>query len=146
MGEDQDDGAADRKAAERQRAVGRQRRRRDQDRRQEQHRERVLQAAGQIEQRRELQDVEAEQERRRVLAEPVARRIAQAQPEVERRRGGDDGKAGPERQREAEAEMHAGDGGALPDDGKPAQPHQRIEPQPAGVLREDRVGDGDHTR
>src|SRR5829696_8434155 len=142
--EDEDRGGANRKAAERQRAVGRQRRRRDQDRCQEQHRERVLQAAGQVAQRRELEDVEAKQKRRRILAEPVARRIAQAQPEVQRRGGGDDGKAGPERQREAEAEMHAGDGGALPDDGKPAQPNQRIEPQPAGVLREDRVGNGGH--
>ena len=34
--------------------------------------------------------------------------------QVEPGRGGDDGEARPERQREAEAEMHAGDGGAWP--------------------------------
>ena len=58
---------------------GGQRRRGDQDRREEQHRERVLQAAGQVEQGRQLQDVEGEQQGGRVVAEPVARRILDPQ-------------------------------------------------------------------
>ncbi len=44
----------------------------------------------------------------------------------------------PKGKRKAEAEMDARDGDALPDDGKPAQPDERVEPQmrgPNGSMR-----------
>ena len=87
------------------------------------------QAAGEIEQGRKLQDVEAEQCRRRAFPQAVAEREADAQGDVEPGRDGNGEEAPAERQREAEPEMHAGDGDALAGDRQPAQAHQRVEPQ-----------------
>jgi hypothetical protein len=121
VGKRQERGAPHGEAAKRERALRRQRRRGDEHRREEEHGEGILQAAGEVEEGGELQDVEAEEQGRRVVAEPVARRIADAQREVDERRGRDDGKAFPEREREAEAEMHPGDGGALARHREPAE-------------------------
>ncbi|BAQ48319.1 hypothetical protein Maq22A_c27440 [Methylobacterium aquaticum] len=114
--------------------VGRgQRGRGDQHGCQEEQRERVLQPAGEEEERRELDDVEGEEQHRRVVAEPMARRVADAQRQVEPGRGRDDEEAPAERQGQAEAEMGAGHRGTLARHGEPAQPHQGVEAQVAGV-------------
>ena len=48
--------------------------------------------------------------------------------DVEKRRQRDHRKAGPDRNIEFKAEMHDQNGRGLTEDGKPAQPHQRVEP------------------
>ena len=112
----------------------RQRRRRDQHRPEQQEGKRIFQAAGEIEQRRELGDVEAEQPRGAVGLEPLRLRIDHAQRHVEQRRQRDHGEAGPDRHIEFEAEMHHQDGRELAEDGEPTQPHQRLQPHVAGPM------------
>ena len=122
-------GAGDHEQAQRQRALRCERRRRDQHRGEEEQRERVLQPSREEEQRRQLRHVEGEQEGRGVVREAVARRVAHAKREVQPGRGRDEHEAGPERQLEAQPEMHARHRHALADDGEPAQAHQRVETQ-----------------
>jgi hypothetical protein len=138
VGEDKKRRAADSEEAERQRALGRKRGRGDEDGREEQDGERVLQPSREVEQGRELQNVEGEERRRAVVAEPVARRAAHPQPQIDRGRGPDHRDAGRERQPEPELEMHDRDGKALPDDGEPSQPDQRVELQASRLATEDR--------
>ena len=102
--------------------------RRDQDRSQQQEGKRVLQPAGEIQERRKLRDVEAQQKGGAVGLKPSGLGEADLKRDVEQRRQRDHRKARPDRNVELEAEMHDQDGHDLPEDGKPTQPHQRVEP------------------
>ena len=113
---------------EQQRHARRQRRRRDQHRPQQQEGKRILQAAGKVEKRREFGDVEAEQIRGPLRLEPPGLRKTDLQRDVEERRQPDHRQAGQDRNVKLEAEMHDQDGHGLAEDGKPAQPYQRVEP------------------
>ncbi len=100
----------------------------------QQERERIFQAAGEIEQRREFGDVEAEQPCGAVRLEPLRLMKAHAQRHIEQRRERDDGEARPDRHLEFEAEMHHQNGRELADHGKPAQPDQSIQPHVSRTL------------
>ena len=106
----------------------RQRGGRDQHRPEQQEGERVLQAAREVEQRRELGDIEAQQPGGAVGFEPLRLAEADAQRHVEQRRKRDDGEAGPDRNLEFEAEMHHQHGGELAENREPTQANQRIQP------------------
>ena len=117
------------KHTEQQRHARRQRRRRDQHRAEQQKRERILQSAGEVKQRRELGDVEAEQIGGPLGLEPL--RVPESRTRsaiLSDGRKRDHAEAGPERNIEFEPEMHHQHGRELAENGEPAQPHQRIEP------------------
>ena len=75
----------------------RQRGGRDQNRAEQQERERVLQAAGEVEQRREFGDIETQQPGCAVRIEPLRLGEAKPQRNVEERGNRDHRKAGPDR-------------------------------------------------
>ncbi len=134
--EDEKRRRADREEAEPEGSLRRERRRGDEHRRQHQHREGVLEAAGQVEQGRELEEIEGEEQGRGIVGQAMARRKADAQGEIDPGRERDDEEAEPERQRKAEAELDEGDRRRLAGDGEPAQPDEGVEPQAAGVVRQ----------
>ena len=115
--------------AEEQRGERRKRRRRDDDRHEEEDGERVLQAAGDEQERTELQRVIGEEQECRLGAEPMARRKADAEREVERRRKRNQPDAPEEREREAEAEIDHCHGYRLARHRQPAQTNQGLEPE-----------------
>ncbi len=125
--EHQDGGAQDGEAGEHQRHARRQGGGRDQHRPEKKKRERVLQAAGEEQQHRELRDVEGEQPGRAVGLEPLVAAEAQPQCDIEPGIKADDRQARPQRQFEIESVIHHQDGGGLTEDREPAQAHQRIE-------------------
>jgi ABC-2 type transport system ATP-binding protein len=102
----------------------------DRNRRQDQRGKRILQSAGQEQQRRELEDVEGEIGGRLQVSKPprpaLERRYA-----VQQGRGGDRGQGRAERQREAELVMHCQNGGELPGDRDPTDEDQRAQRHPS---------------
>ena len=127
MEEHQRRGAGDREQAERDRHPDRQRRRRDQDRAEKQERERILQAAGQEQQRGQFDDVEREQRRRIDRFQPLHRVEGDLQREIEQRREADDGDAGNDGKVEFQPLRHDEDRGELAERRQPAQPENRIQ-------------------
>src|SRR3990172_1168872 len=109
----------------------RQRGRRNRDRCNDEHRERILDAARQIEQRRQLHDVVGEQERGKADREPVARRVADSQIDVDPSRHRDENEAWSDRQLETEHDRNHADGQDLTQHADPAQPHDRLQLEPA---------------
>ena len=105
----------------------RQRGRRQQHGRQEQKREWIFQPAGQEQKHRKLGDVESEQPRRALGLEPLGQAEPHPQRDVQPGRQRDHREAGPDRQREFDRVIDHQHGDGLPDDGKPAQPQQRVE-------------------
>ena len=89
--------------------------------------ERILQAAGQEQQHRQLGDVEGEQPGGAVGLEPLRHVEAQPQRHVEPGRQRDHREAGADRQLEIEPVIDDQHRGGLADDREPAQPHQRVE-------------------
>jgi hypothetical protein len=104
---------------------------RDGDGRHQQERERILDAARQIEQPGQLEDVVGQQAGRQLRAEARAGREANAQEHVEPGRQGDQRQADAEGQREAQHEIDEADGQQLADHTEPAQPDRGLQPQPA---------------
>src|SRR5262249_45252029 len=131
-------GAGDSEAAEHERHPRWQRGGRDQNRSEKKQRERVLQAAGEEQQHRELGNVEGEEPCRAVGFEPLRHRETNAQRHIEPGGERDHRQAGPDRQLVVEPEIDHQHGGGLPDHRQPAQPNQRIEayaaPGPVGFL------------
>jgi hypothetical protein len=130
----QQGGAQHGERAERQRHARRQRGRRNQHRAEQQIGERVLQTAGEIEQRRQLRDVEPQQPRRAIRLEPQGLGKGDAQRHVENGGQGDYRQARPHRHFEFQAVLHHQDGAELAEYGEPAQPHQRVEPHVAPMM------------
>ena len=93
----------------------------------EQEGERVLQAAGEEQQHRQFGDIEGQQPGGAVGLEPLRHVEAQPQRHIEPGRQRDHRQAGPDRQLEIEPGIDHQHRGGLPDDGEPAQPHQRVE-------------------
>ena len=117
--------------AKRNRIARRQRRGRNRHRRDDQKHERVLDPAGQVEERRQLDDVVGEQRRCEYRAEPRAHRVAQAKEHVEPGGQRNQRQADADVEVEAEDEIHVADGDQLAGDAEPAQPHGRLQPQAA---------------
>ena len=115
--------------AERQRPSRRQGHGRDQHRRDEKNGEGVLEAAGEIEEARELQDIGAQQQRREPVAEAMAHREAQREPHIEQGRSKDHAERQDDRHAKAEAETDDGHGDRLPENREPAQPDESAEAQ-----------------
>jgi hypothetical protein len=131
----------DRQRRQRDHRPARQRRRRHRHRRQHQDRERVFEAAGQVEQDGELQRVVGEVERGGGLAEPGASAMVEQRAEIEQHRAADDDKRRQQRQTEAEEEMHGQDGHRLSGDRHRADQHQPPETDPVeGSARPRRRG------
>ena len=129
MEEHQHGGAQHGECADQQRHARRQRRGGNQHRAEQQERERVLQAAGEIEQCRQLGDIEAQQPGGAVGFEPLRLGKAKPQRHVEQHRDRDDGEAGPDRNHHVvEAEMHHQQRRELAEDGEPSQADKRIQP------------------
>ena len=118
-----------REAAEADRRRPRQGRGRNDHRSQYQQRERVVEAAGQVEQGGQLQDVVGEIEDGMVVGKMAAERAAQRQHHVQQRGGADRRRAMEDRQRVAEAVMHQQDRRRLAEHGRPADRDQRSEAQ-----------------
>ena len=127
MEEHQRRGAGHREDAERDGQPDRQRRRRDQHRGQEQKRKRVLQPAGEKQQRRQFDDIERQQGRRIARLQPLHRIEGDLQRQIEQRGQADDGEAGNHRDVEFEPLRHDEDGGELAEHGEPAQPQDGIQ-------------------
>jgi hypothetical protein len=128
--EHQNGGRRERHRPEQERLVRLKRRGRDHDRAEEQDRERVLQAAGQVEEAGELQEVIGEQQRRPVRVEPPRRREDDPQAEIEPGGERDQGQAGAEGDRELEPEADDEDRRRLAGDREPPQADERGEPKP----------------
>ena len=122
--------AASGKPAERDGFARRQGRGRHRDRRDEQEREGILEAARQIEQRRELEDVVGEQQKGIVALKTLACRVADAQEDVEPCRERDHRQADAERQIEAQTNRRRRRS-ALAEHPEPAQADGGLQPQAA---------------
>jgi hypothetical protein len=146
VGEHQESRAADGQEAEPQGPLRGQGRGGDEHGRQEQHGKGIFQPAGQVEQPCQLQDVEGQERRGDVVAEPVARRILDAQEQVDPDRGADGQEAQAEGERKAEAEAHPGDRRRLACDGEPAQANEGVEAQMPGVVGQALLVDFGHHR
>ena len=106
----------------------RQCRRRNQDRSEEEEGKRILQTAREVKQRRKLGDIETQEIGGAIRLQPLGLGETDAQHDVEKCRQRDHRETRPDRNVEFEAEMHHQDGRDLTEHGKPAQPHQRVEP------------------
>src|SRR5690606_36338436 len=110
----------------------------------QQDRERVLQTAGQRQEKGQLQDVVAEQPGGAALGQQRGRGKAQGQGEIDQRREPDRGEQRHQRQLELEREMYERDRERLADDRDPADQDQRAQAQPtlavAGHLGERQGG------
>ena len=141
MEEHQRRGAGHREDAERDGQPDRQRRRRDQHRGQEQKRKRILQAAGEKQQRRQFDDVERQQRSRIGRFQPLHRVEGDLQHQIEQRGQADDGDAGNHRDVEFEPLRHDENGGELAEHGEPAQPQDGIQTDIAARMA--KIGGGD---
>ena len=112
----------------------------------QQQRERIGQAAGEVEQAGELQRIEQQQRQRRIGLQAQRRRIAEGQEQVQPGRTGDQRETGTDRQRKPQPIGDGDDGDALADDRQPAQPDQRVQPQPVCLLEIGRGERLDHGR
>ena len=131
MKENQRGGAEHGKNTEQQGHARRQRGGRDQNRPEEQEGKWILQPSSEKKERRKLGNVEAQEKRGAVGLKPLRLGKTHAQRDVEEPRERDHGETRPDRNIEFEAEMHHHDSRDLTEDGKPAQPHQRVEPHVA---------------
>ena len=109
---------------DRQRDDGRPRQNRSRygDRSQDQDRERVFEAAGQVQQESQLQQVVAEEECGLLLAEPGRGPVMRGEEQVQRGRAGDDPEGRQERQREIEDIVHDDERQRLAGHRDPADP------------------------
>src|SRR5262249_1616746 len=100
---------------------------RDQDGSQKQERERVLQPAGEEQERRKFGDVERKQGTGINRLQPLHWIECDLQREVYGRRQADDDKAWQDRQIQIEALHHDEEGGELSESREPAQPQDRVQ-------------------
>ena len=139
-------GAGDREQAERDGEPHRQRGRRNQHRREEQERERVLQPAGEVQQRRKLDDVEREQGGGMDRLQPLHRIEGDLQRQIDQRRQADDDEAGHDRHVEFEPLRHDEDRGELAQHREPAQPQDGVQADMTLRMAEVGIGDVGHVR
>src|SRR5680860_568804 len=109
----------------------RQRGGRHRDRRDQQEDERILDPAGEKQQRGELDDVVAQHDERVIALQPLTCRKADTQSHVEPRGQCDHREAPADRHVHAERPIGADDREALPKHGKPAQTHDGVQTQTA---------------
>src|SRR6202022_4537787 len=100
-------------------AASRQHRRGDRDRRYHEDRERILESAGEEQQRSQLKDVVPEIKRRLALAEAAGGATQPAADDVDEGRRRDDRRSGTDRQRVAESVMYDDEARRLADDRDP---------------------------
>jgi hypothetical protein len=115
----QPDGGGDGQDAEQHRIACRQRCGRDRDRRHDQEHEGVLDAAGQIQQQRQFDDVPGQQVRGESGAQPIARRVEDAQEDVHPRGDGNQRQAQADRKCETKTPIDADHRQQLTHDAEP---------------------------